>query len=82
VDFIYFVYPCSVETSMGTILLLWSFSYSILPFVPLRQKGEYLFVLDWECIFNRSSDFCPRMAKWGVCELFYWLHSVDKITIM
>jgi hypothetical protein len=39
VDFIYYVYPCSVETSGGSILLLWSFSYSVLPFAHLRQKG-------------------------------------------
>jgi hypothetical protein len=31
------------------------------------KNGEYMLVLDHECIFNRSSDFCPRMAKWGVC---------------
>jgi hypothetical protein len=39
-------------------------------FYPLSlwdKKGEYLLSLDRECIFNRSSDFCPRMAKWGVC---------------
>jgi hypothetical protein len=35
--------------------------------VPLRQKGGVIFDLDQDCIFNRSSDFCPRMAKGGVC---------------
>jgi len=43
VDFIYFVYPCPVETSRGSILLLWSFSYSVLSFVPLRQKRGVFF---------------------------------------
>jgi hypothetical protein len=37
-----------------------------LPFVLLRQKWGVLF-LDRISIFNRSSDFCPIMAKWGVC---------------
>jgi hypothetical protein len=39
-------------------------------FYPLSlcdKKGEYMLVLDWECIFNLSCDFCPKMAKWGVC---------------
>jgi hypothetical protein len=41
-DFKYFVYPCSIETSRGSILILWSF-YTYLPFVPLRQKlGVYV----------------------------------------
>jgi hypothetical protein len=31
------------------------------------KKGGVIFDLDRDCIFNRSSDFCPRMAKWGVC---------------
>jgi hypothetical protein len=39
----------------------------ILCFALCDKKGEYLLVLDQECIFNQSSDFCPRMAKWGVC---------------
>jgi len=42
-------------------------SYSVLPFVLLWQKGGVIFYLERDCIFNRSSDFCPRMAKWGVC---------------
>jgi len=46
---------------------LWFFLYFILPFVILRQKGGVFFYLDWDCISNRSSDFCPKMAKGGVC---------------
>jgi hypothetical protein len=38
VNFLYSVYPCPVETSRGSILWLW-FSYSVLPFALLRQKG-------------------------------------------
>jgi hypothetical protein len=30
------------------------------------KKGSN-FYLDRDCIFNRSIDFCPRMAKGGVC---------------
>jgi hypothetical protein len=39
-------------------------------FYPLSfcdKKGEVIFDLDRDCIFNLSSDFCPRMAKGGVC---------------
>jgi hypothetical protein len=45
--------------------------------VPLWQKGGVIFDLDRNCIFNRSSDFCPRMAKGGVlvCD---WLHFVGQ----
>jgi hypothetical protein len=35
--------------------------------VLLRHLGGVIFDLDRNCIFNRSSDFCPRIAKWGVC---------------
>jgi hypothetical protein len=31
-----------------------------------KKRGSN-FYLDRDCIFNRSSDFCPRMAKGGVC---------------
>jgi hypothetical protein len=31
------------------------------------KRGKYFFVLDRDCIFNRSSDFCPRLAKGRVC---------------
>jgi hypothetical protein len=33
------------------------------PFVPLGQNMGSNFHLDRDCIFNRSSDFRPRMAK-------------------
>jgi hypothetical protein len=39
-------------------------------FYPLSfcdKKWRVIFDLDRDCIFNRSSDFCPRMAKGGVC---------------
>jgi hypothetical protein len=39
-------------------------------FYPLSfcdKKWGVIFDLNRNCIFNRSSDFCPRMAKMGVC---------------
>jgi hypothetical protein len=39
-----------------------------LPFVPLWQKRGVIFIFGPGMYFpNRSSDFCPRMAKGGVC---------------
>jgi hypothetical protein len=32
-----------------------------------ETKMGSIFVLDRDCISNWSSDFCPIMAKWGVC---------------
>jgi hypothetical protein len=36
-DFVYFVYPCPVETSRGSILLLWSF-YTLFTLCPFETK--------------------------------------------
>jgi len=36
------------------------------PFVTKRGSNFYL---DRDCIFNRSSDFCPKMAKGRVFSL-------------
>jgi hypothetical protein len=44
-------------------LFVCGFSIICLPFVLLRQKGTVFVILDRDCIFNRSSDFCPRMVK-------------------
>jgi len=39
-----------------------------LPFVPLRQKRGSIYLFWTGNVFlTRSSDFCPRMNKWGVC---------------
>jgi hypothetical protein len=53
-------------------------------FYPLSfcdEKGGVIFYLDQDCIFNRSSDFCPRMAKRGsllvfVLAAFCWTKSL------
>jgi hypothetical protein len=37
VDFIYSVYPCSIETSRGSILILWSF-YTMFTLCPFETK--------------------------------------------
>jgi len=50
-------------------------------FYPLSfcdKKGGVIFDLDRDCIFNRSSDFHPRIAKGGVCQFLCWLHSVGQ----
>jgi hypothetical protein len=63
VHFVYSVNPCPIKTSRGSILLLWSFYtlFTLCPFetkkwgvyVSFRpEKGEYMLVLDWKCIFN------------------------------
>jgi hypothetical protein len=67
VDFIYFVYPCLVETSRGSIFITMVFLILCFTLCPFETKRGSIFYLDWECISNRSSDFCPRMAKGGVC---------------
>jgi hypothetical protein len=36
------------------------------------------FYFDRDCIFNRSSDFCPRRAKRGSLIVCNWPHSVGK----
>jgi hypothetical protein len=39
-----------------------------IPFVPLRKKrGVFFYFWTGNVFPNRSSVFCPRMAKWGVC---------------
>jgi hypothetical protein len=50
-----------------------SFCFKLVDFITLftlvllRPIGGVIFDLGRDCIFNRSSDFCPRMAKGGVC---------------
>jgi hypothetical protein len=63
VDFIYFVYPCSVETSRGSILFLWSFSYFVLPFVPLRQKGRVFVSFRPEMYFQTGQVFLSKNGQ-------------------
>jgi hypothetical protein len=46
---------------------VWFFSLLCFTLCPFVTKGGVIFDLDRDYIFNRSSDFCPRMAKGGVC---------------
>jgi hypothetical protein len=67
VDFIYSVYPCSVKTSRGSILLLLSF-YTLFTICPFETKMGSIYLIWTEIVFlTRSSDFCPIMAKERVC---------------
>jgi len=50
--YIYSIYPYPVETSRGSIFLLWSF-YTLFTLCPFETKrGEYISFLDRECIFK------------------------------
>jgi hypothetical protein len=54
-------------------------------FYPLSfcdKKGGVIFDLDRDYIFNRSSDFCPRMAKWEFVSFCVGCILLDKITSM
>jgi hypothetical protein len=53
--------------------------FTLCPFV--TQKGSN-FDLDQDCSFNQSSDFCPRMAKEGICWCVIGFILLDKITSM
>jgi len=56
--------PLSILRHLEGVIFICGFShYSVLPFFLSWQKGGLIFYLDRDCIFNRSSDFCPRMAK-------------------
>jgi hypothetical protein len=47
-DFMYSVYPCSVETSKGSILVLWSFytPFSLCPF-ETKRGGLLVFYIGY-----------------------------------
>jgi hypothetical protein len=63
----YPVYPCPSKTLRGSNFCM---VFLLTLFYPLSfcdKKGGVIFYLDRDCIFNQSSDFCPIMAKGGVC---------------
>jgi len=81
-DFIYYVYPCPVETSRGSILLLWSF-YTLFTLCPFETKRGSICLIWIGIVFlTRSSDFCPRMAKEEFVSFCVGCILLDKITIM
>jgi len=62
----YSVYPGPYETFRGSnfwCVGVFDLYYSVVPFVPFVTKRGSNFYLDRDCIFNRSSNFCPRMDK-------------------
>jgi hypothetical protein len=67
-DLYYSVYPGPSETVRGSNFYCSWFYYSVLPFVPFVIKRESKFYFWTGNVFpNRSSDFCPRMVKGGIC---------------
>jgi hypothetical protein len=68
IDLYYSVYPGPSETVRGSnfydswFLLLY---FTLCPFVTKRGSNFNFWIKN--VFLNRSSDFCPRMAKGGVC---------------
>jgi hypothetical protein len=83
VDFVYSIYPCPVETSRESILLLWS-SYTLFTLCPFETKmGEYVSFWTGNVFLTGVVIFVPEWPKGkGSLLVFDWLHSVDKIIIM
>lgn len=78
--FYYSVYPSPSETFRGSDF--WCVWFLLLCFTLchfVTKMGNSLY-LHRDCIFNRSSDFCPRMAKRGVCSFVISHILLDKIT--
>jgi hypothetical protein len=73
VDFIYSVYPCSVEISRESILILWSF-YTLFTLCPLRQKGGvYVSFLTGNVFLTSLVIFVPEWPKGEFVS--FWLAS-------
>jgi hypothetical protein len=66
-SFIYSIYPCPAETLRGSNLFA-CFSLLIFTLCHFKTKMGSIFIFWTVIVFlNQSSDFCPRMAKMGVC---------------
>jgi hypothetical protein len=76
VDFIYSTYPCSIETSWGSILILWSF-YTLFTLCPFETKrGEYMLVFGPGMYFQTGQVFLvPEWPKGEFVSILYWQHS-------
>jgi hypothetical protein len=77
-DLYYSVYPGHSETVRGSnFYYSWSLlllCFTLCPFVTKRGSNFYFWTGN---VFpNRSSDFCPRMAKRGSLLVCNWPHSV------
>jgi hypothetical protein len=59
----------------GVIFMTVSFYYSVLPFVPLWQKGGVIFIFDRECISKPVKWFLSQNGQRG-SSLVFWPHYV------
>jgi hypothetical protein len=76
---LYTLFTLVLLRHQGEVFYYCGLSKLCLPFVPLRQKRGSIYLFWTENVFlTRSSDFCPRMAKWGVCSFLCWLHYVGQ----
>jgi len=58
------------------MLLFLLLCFTLCPFV--TKRGSNFYFLDQDCIFNRSSDFCPRNGQRGSLLVCNWPHSVGQ----
>jgi hypothetical protein len=82
VDFVYFVYPCPVETSRGSILLLWSF-YTLFTLCPFEKKRGSICLIWTGIVFLTSQVIF--VSEWPNGEFVSFCVGcilLDKITIM
>jgi hypothetical protein len=75
-DLYYFVYPGPSETVRGSNFY-WGvlFYYSVLPFVPLWQKGGVIFLFGPGMYFKIGQWFLSQNGQRGSLLGFDWLHS-------
>jgi len=52
---------------LGGVIFVWFLSLLCFTLWPFVTKRGVIFYLDRDCIFNRSSDFCLKMARGGIC---------------
>jgi hypothetical protein len=82
VDFIYSIYPCQVETSRGSILLMWSF-YTMFTLCPFETKrGSICLIWTGIVFLTGQVIFVPEWPKWEFVSFCVGCILLDKITIM
>jgi hypothetical protein len=74
-DFIYSVFLCFVETSMESILILWSF-YTLFTLCPFETKRGSILCFGPGMYFETSQVFfVPEWPKGEFVSILYWQHS-------